>query len=168
MLSGGGGLLFAAQAGAKATKATTTTTTTTTSTTTTTTTAPTTTTTTVPCNAAPTSVTGPPQMTVTPGTCLNGGSVVTVTGSGFDDSSLGIILQCNSDASQPTVTMSVLGTPETLPVSCSSLALSRAISTSSTGTDPRTWQNRDLHDPLADLWTPVRGTRGPGGDLPGR
>ncbi len=135
LLSGGGGLLFVAQASAKP-KATTTTTTTTTSTTTTTTTAPTTTTTTVPCNATPTSVTGPPQMTVTPGTCLNGGTVVTVTGSGFDDSSLGIILQCNSDASQPTVTMSVLGTPETLPVSCSSLALSRAISTSSTGTIP--------------------------------
>jgi hypothetical protein len=135
MLSGAGGLALAAQAGAKAPKATTTTTTTT-STTTTTTTAPTTTTTAVPCTAAPTSVTGPPQMTVTPGTCLNGGTVVTVTGSGFDDSSLGIILQCNSDASQPTVTMSVLGTPETLPVSCSSLALSRAISTSSTGSIP--------------------------------
>jgi hypothetical protein len=75
-------------------------------------------------------------MTVTPGTCLNGGTVVTITGSGFDASSLGIVLQCNSDASQPTVTFSVLGTPETLPISCSALALSRAVQTRPDGTIP--------------------------------
>jgi hypothetical protein len=89
------------------------------------------------CPGQPSTATnGPATMTVTPGTCLDGGSVVTLTGSGFDASSIGIVQQCNSDPSQPTVTLSVLGTPETLPISCSALALSRAVSTTPTGTLP--------------------------------
>ena len=98
-------------------------------------------------------------MTVTPGTCLNGGSVVTITGSGFDPSSIGIVLQCSTDASQPTVTMSVLGTPETIPISCSALALSRAVSTTSTGGIPTT--------PKPTTFTVVAGTTGPPCGSPG-
>ena len=89
-----------------------TTTTTTAATTTTTTAAGATTTTTVPCNAQPTTVAGPPSMTVTPGTCLNGGTVVTVTGSGFDPGASGTILQCNSDTGQPTVALPAPGQRE--------------------------------------------------------
>ena len=44
-------------------------------------------------------------MTLTPGTCLNGGTVVKATGSGFDPGASGTILQCNSDKTQPTVAL---------------------------------------------------------------
>ena len=92
-------------------------------------------------------------MTVTPGTCLTGGTVVTVTGSGFDPSSIGFVLQCSSDANQPTVSLRVLGTPEVVPVSCSALALSRAVATTSTGGIPST--------PKPTTFTVVSGTVGP-------
>ena len=118
---------------ASSTTTTASTTTTTTASTTTTTTAGTTTTT-VPCNAkSTTSTASGPSMTANPGTCLNGGSVVTVTGSGFDNSSAGALLECNNDSGQPTVAL-VLGTiKETLPVSCSAPTTAGLITTSSSG-----------------------------------
>jgi len=82
-----------------------TTTTTTASSSTTSTTAATSTSSTVPCNAQPATVTGPPSMTVTPGTCLTGGTKVTVTGTGFDKNALGNILECNNATGQPTVAL---------------------------------------------------------------
>ena len=151
-----GVVTFAATAGAKPHPTTTTTTSSTTTSTssTTTTTASTTTTTLVPCNAQPSTATGgAATMTVTPGTCLNGGTVVTITGSGFDPSSLGIVLQCSSDATQPTVSLDILGSTEVVPVSCSGLALSRAVATTSTGGIPTS--------PKATTFTVVSGTVGP-------
>ncbi len=65
---------------------------------------------------------------VTPATGLTAGQVVSVNGSGFDTSSEGGILECNNDASQPT--MSVLGND--IPVSCTS-PLSNLTSTNSSG-----------------------------------
>jgi Fibronectin type III domain len=97
------------------------TTTTTAAPTTTTTAAPTTTSTTVPCDAKPASVTGPPSVTVTPGTCLNGGTVVTVTGSGFTAGALGNLLECNSDAGQPTVALPA-PVSQDVPVSCTGIS----------------------------------------------
>jgi neocarzinostatin family protein len=55
-------------------------------------------------------------LTVTPSTGLSNGSVVTVSGSGFADSSTGAVLECNSDPGQPTI--SVAG--NAVPVSCTS------------------------------------------------
>lgn len=100
-------------------------------------------------------------MTVDPGTCLNGGTVVTVTGSGFDDSSLGIVLQCNSDPSQPTVFLGGI-VNEAVPVSCSSLALSRAISTGPAGQIPAPGKA----DPTFTILSPTSGPPcGAAGDL---
>jgi len=100
-----------------------TTTTTSTSTTTTTTTPPPSTTT-QPCSAAPVTATGvnttvhpntTATMTGTPGTCIVDGTVVTLTGSGFQ-ASLGTFLECNSDANQPVVTSNMI------PVSCTNIS----------------------------------------------
>ncbi len=57
------------------------------------------------------------SITVSPSTNLVSGSKVTVTGTGFAKNSLGGILECNSDASQPTV---VISGSSKGPVSCSS------------------------------------------------
>jgi len=65
-------------------------------------------------------------VTVTPATCLVGGTSVTVTATGLVPNSLGSILECNNDASQPTVIYD--GTA--IPVSCSKVAL---ITTSASG-----------------------------------
>jgi Neocarzinostatin family len=51
---------------------------------------------------------------VSPSTGLAAGDVVTVTGTGFDDSSTGAVLECNNDASQPTIAFA----GNTIPVSC--------------------------------------------------
>ena len=128
-----GVLTFATEAGAKAT------TTTTASTTTTSTTAATTTTTAVPCTPqSATSTGGPPTLTADPATCLNGGSSVAVTGSGYDPHSLGIVLQCNSDPGQPTELLGGL-VNQKVPVSCTGIALANAITTSATGGFSSTW-----------------------------
>jgi len=66
-------------------------------------------------------------VTVNPATCLYGGAPTTVTASGLVASSLGSILECNSDAAQPTVTY--LGAA--IPVSCTAV---KVFSTSPTGT----------------------------------
>jgi hypothetical protein len=106
-------------------------------TTTTTSSTTTTTSTTLPCAGQPaTASSDGVTMTVTPGTCLIGGAVVALSGSGFDPGSLGVVLECNDDASQPTVTMSVVGSAETLPVSCSGLSLSHIVTITSSGDFP--------------------------------
>jgi Neocarzinostatin family len=109
------------------------TTTTTTSTTTTTTTQPTTTTTSASCAAKSTTSSGSPSLTADPGTCLNGGTVVTVTGSGFDASSAGAILECNGDSSQPTVALPA-PISQAVPVGCSGISAAGLITTTSSGT----------------------------------
>ncbi len=106
------------------------------------------------CNSLPsTASNGSATMTVIPGTCLSGGTVVTLTGSGFEPNSVGIVEQCNTDPSQPTVTMSVVGEAETLPISCSGFALSRAVTTTSTGNLPVS--------PKPTTFTVAAGTVGP-------
>jgi hypothetical protein len=137
-----GVLTFATAASAKKTTTTTTTSTTTTSTTI----APTTTTTppTVPCTPASTSSTGgPPSLTADPGTCLTGGTKIAITGSGYDAGSLGIVLQCSNDASQPTVSLDIIGNTEVVPVSCTGIALGNAITTSGTGGFSSSWDAID-------------------------
>jgi hypothetical protein len=69
-----------------------------------------------PCNE-PLTTPGPPSLTVAPGECLSGGTAVSVTGSGFDSKTLGLIEECNDDANQPTV---LLPAPidQSVPVSC--------------------------------------------------
>jgi hypothetical protein len=92
----------------------------TTTTTTTTTSSTTTTTTILGCDPAPQTATGvntskgtTPTMTVNPGTCLSGGSVVSLTGIGFQQT-IGAALECNSDPQQPTVALE----GNTTPVGC--------------------------------------------------
>ena len=143
------------------TGSTTTTTTGATTGTTTPTTASSTTTTTQPatgtsaqCAAKSTASTGSaPTLAADPGTCLSGGTVVSVTGSGFDPGSSGAILECNNSPGEPSV---ALGSPinKTVPVGCSGTALVNVVSTSSTGT-------------LSTKYAIVTGTTGPpcGGSL---
>ncbi len=119
--SGGGSTTTTTTAGGGSTTTTSSSTTSTTASTTTTTAAGATTTTTVPCNAQPATVTGPPSVTVNPGTCLNGGTVVTVTGSGFTPAALGNILECNSDTGQPTVALPA-PVSQSVPVSCTGVS----------------------------------------------
>jgi hypothetical protein len=124
--TGGGGTTTTTPTGA-------TTTTTGATTTTTSAGATTTTSTTVPCNAQPTTVAGPPNMTLTPGTCLNGGTVVKVTGSGFDPGASGTILQCNSDKAQPTVALPA-PVSQDVPVSCTGINVANLITVGTDGT----------------------------------
>jgi hypothetical protein len=89
---------------------------TTTTTTTTTTTIPTSTTTTQPCS--PTSLTvpsGSESITADPDTCIEPGTVVTLTGSGLPHSNIAAFLQCNDDPNQPTV----LDEGNQVPIGCS-------------------------------------------------
>ena len=88
-----------------------------------------------------------PTMTVTPDSGLSGGSVVNVSGSGFSKSSIGNLLECNSDPGQPTV---ALGSPinSTVPVSCTAPSYSMLVSTSSAGA-------------ISTTYTVVQGTTGP-------
>ena len=87
------------------------------------TTMPTPSTTTQPCSATSATGTGTnttvtPNTTATltaaPGTCLVDGSVTSLAGSGFQPG-LGVLLECNSDAKQPTATTNAI------PVSCTSV-----------------------------------------------
>jgi hypothetical protein len=128
------------------TSSTTTTTSTTVAPTTTTTTAAATTSTTVPCNAKSASSSGSPLLTVDPGTCLNGGTVVTVTGSGFDAKSPGAIVECNDAPGQPNFTLDGFTTL----VSCSN-PLTHIITMGSDGSVPST------------SFTIIAGTTGPPG-----
>lgn len=102
------------------------------------------TTSTLPCVAQPSHTTvGGAQMTVDPGTCLRGGQVVTVTGSGLKPNSPGGLSECNSTSDQPTI--SVEGSQ--VPVSCTN-PLAQAVTTSPTGT-------------LATTFTIITGYSGP-------
>jgi hypothetical protein len=72
------------------------------------------------------------SMTGTPLTGLSNGSKVTLTGSGFADSSIGNILECNSDAKQPTVMDGGL-VNASISVSCTAPSLSALVTTSAKG-----------------------------------
>ncbi|MGH9017219.1 MAG: hypothetical protein ACRDY1_05680 [Acidimicrobiales bacterium] len=56
-------------------------------------------------------------LTVTPATCLVGGETVQITGTGLAAGSEGTLLECNSDSSQPTLSLA----GQTIPISCTSL-----------------------------------------------
>jgi len=97
----------------------------TTTTTSTSTTVPPPSTTTQPCSASPATETGTntsvsPNTTATltmdPATCIVSGTVVTLSGSGFQPNSPGTVLECNSDAAQPFVQYPAAG--DDIPVSC--------------------------------------------------
>ncbi|HTT86910.1 MAG TPA: hypothetical protein VMF60_06060, partial [Acidimicrobiales bacterium] len=115
----------------------------------------TTTTTTVPtaagCTPQPKTVTtgsasGSGSVTVSPDTCLQGGTVVTVTGSGLNKADLGSVLECNTATGEPTAWNSLAG--EAIPVGCadpkSSLVSTSASGTivTTTGASPVTYQIR--------------------------
>jgi hypothetical protein len=84
--------------------------------------------TTPPCQPQPVSATASPPdgaatLTVDPGTCLEGGTVTSVSAAGlmpFNDVSndVGHVLECSDDPAQPTISAS----GEAVPVSCTSLA----------------------------------------------
>jgi hypothetical protein len=99
-----------------------------------------------PCNE-PLTTPGPPSLTVAPGECLSGGTAVSVTGSGFDSKTLGLIEECNDDANQPTV---LLPAPidQSVPVSCTGVKVENAIVVSAEGT-------------FSASWTVIAGTTGP-------
>jgi len=108
-----------------------------------------------PTTLAPTSCMGQPNtvtsgaasVTVTPATCLQGGQVVTVTGSGLNPSDLGGLLECNTATPQPTAWNNTAG--EAIPVGCSN-PLSAIASTTAGGT-------------ISAKFTIVIGTVGPPG-----
>jgi hypothetical protein len=121
----GTGVAVSAQTTAKAAVAPNKKKTTTTTSTTTTTTTPTTTVALAPCSPVPTTATGvntsvtpntTATLTMTPGTCITSGTVVTISGSGFQPSSAGTWLECNSDPNQPTVGYPAPG--DNIPISC--------------------------------------------------
>jgi hypothetical protein len=72
-------------------------------------------------------------MTIDPGTCLNGGTVVKVTGSGFDPKGSGAVLECNSDAGQPTVALPA-PVSQDVPVSCTGIVVAALVTVASDGT----------------------------------
>jgi len=81
---------------------------------------------------SPVIATSGPALIVSPDSELTGGESVTVTGSGFADSSPGNILECNETPNQPTV---ALGSPVNgdLPVGCTAPSYG-LVTTSATGT----------------------------------
>ena len=71
-------------------------------------------------------------ITVTPSTGLANAQTVSMAGSGFAKSSIGNVLECNSDSAQPTVALpSPVST--SVPVSCTAISLSKLVTTSSKG-----------------------------------
>ena len=70
--------------------------------------------------------------TITPDTGLMNGEPVTMTGSGFADTSPGNVLECNTDPNQPTV-MDGGVINSTISVSCNAPSLSALVLTSATG-----------------------------------
>ncbi len=94
---------------------------------------------------AATGLTG--TLMASPSSGLSNGSVVTLTGTGFTDSSIGNVLECNSDPNQPTV-MDGGVIDSAISVSCSAPSLSMLVTTSATGT-------------VSTKFTVVQGTVGP-------
>jgi collagen type VII alpha len=86
-------------------------------------------------------------MTITPSTGLTGGQTVTVNVPGLTPSSIGNILECNNDPSEPTVT---LPSPvsNSLGVGCSSISYSLLATVGSNGT-------------LSHTFSIIQGTVGP-------
>jgi hypothetical protein len=72
-------------------------------------------------------------MTATPSTGLTNGQAVMLAGSGFAKSSIGNVLECNTDPNQPNV---ALGSPinSSISVSCTAPSLGKLVVTSATGT----------------------------------
>ena len=58
-------------------------------------------------------------LTMSPGSCIVGGTVVTISGSGFQDTSAGTFLECNSDPNQPVMTNYPIPNAD-IPISCTS------------------------------------------------
>jgi hypothetical protein len=87
------------------------------------------------------------SLTVTPSTGLTSGQTVNVTGSGFTDNSIGEVLECNTDAKQPTV---ALGSPldKTVNVGCTPPNLSELVDTNASGS-------------LTSTYSIISGTVGP-------
>ena len=81
--------------------------------------------------SAATGLTG--TITITPATGLTNGQTVTITGSGFSNTSIGNILECNSDSAQPNVHVGGVVNND-ISVSCNAPSLSKLVTTSSTGT----------------------------------
>ncbi len=71
-------------------------------------------------------------ITVTPSTGLTNGQSVTISGSGFAHTSIGNILECNSDANQPNVMVGGV-VNSSIPVSCNAPSLSKLVTTTATG-----------------------------------
>ncbi len=89
-------------------------------------------------------------ITITPDTGLTNGQTVTITGSGFTKSSIGNVLECNSDSGQPNVMVGGL-VNSSIPVSCNAPSLSKPgalVTTTSTGT-------------VSATFTVIEGTVGP-------
>ena len=86
-------------------------------------------------------------MTVTPDTGLSNGQSVTISGTGYTASSIGNVLECNSDPTQPTV---VVPAPvsSTISVSCTAASYSHLVTTSASGA-------------LSGTFPVVQGTVGP-------
>jgi hypothetical protein len=86
-------------------------------------------------------------ITVTPSTGLTNGESVTITGSGFTASSIGNILECNSDASQPQVMDGGLVNAK-ISVSCNAPSLQAIVTVSASGA-------------VSTMYKVVQGTVGP-------
>ncbi len=86
-------------------------------------------------------------MTVTPDTGLTNGQSVTVSGTGFTASSIGNVLECNSDPKQPTVNVPA-PVSSTISVSCTAASYSHLVTTTATGG-------------LSGMFPVVQGTVGP-------
>src|SRR5579864_4165473 len=77
-------------------------------------------------------------LTLSPSSGVATGTVLTVTRSGFTKSSIGNLLQCNSDPNQPTVALP--GPINTsVSVGCTSPTYAKLVTTSATGTISTTW-----------------------------
>ena len=72
-------------------------------------------------------------ITITPDTGLTNGQAVTITGTGFSDTSIGNVLECNSDSNQPNVHVGGLVNSD-ISVSCNAPSLSQLVTTTASGT----------------------------------
>ena len=77
-------------------------------------------------------------LTLSPSTGVMDGTVLTVTGSGFSHSSIGNLLECNSDPSQPTVALAA-PISTSISVGCTPPTFAKLVVTSATGTISTTW-----------------------------
>ncbi len=95
--------------------------------------------------SAATGLTG--TITITPDTGLTNGQTVTITGSGFSATSIGNILECNSDSGQPNVHVGGVVNSD-ISVSCNAPSLSKLVTTTASGT-------------ISTMFAVVEGTVGP-------